>query len=263
MAKYLPFFVIAALLQSSASMALNVSSSAAKIDAVDIQPELIPDKATDLAQYLYSSDVILADVNEVLDRSLPIAMKANPEFAVYEETFPGFSATVAASIKPLMLKAYSDKMPLLWFRLSQEYKASFTTAEIDILHGFYSGPVGTRFIAMLRANADSQAIVNSALKADASTEDVATASKAVLAKALRKTQPQLSNADRVAILRFENTPVGRKLSSFGAHVQALVLDWDLYFTQKQREEFALARSIAIENFLAKSDAETAVQPPAQ
>lgn len=264
MAKFQSYILVFALMLPSAGISSNVATrDVAKMESIETAQDLIPDKATDLARFLYSQDVIMGQVGQVLDQSLPIALKNDPDFSIYEEAFPGFVETVVSSIKPAMLQAYIDKMPLLWIRLSQHFRNSFTPAEIDQLHAFYSGPVGIRFIATLRDNADSQAMVNSAVKSDGSKEEMVGAAKEATAQAIRKTRTQLSAADRIAILRFENSPIGRKLGSAGATAQNIVLEWDLYFTQQQLQEFDRVRSVAIEEFLAKVDAEATEQSPVQ
>ncbi len=264
MAKFPTCLLLFALLVPATGISANVASrDTAKMETMETAQDLVPDKATDLAQLLYSQDVVMGQVGQVLDQSLPIALKNDPDFSIYEEAFPGFVETVVTSIKPAMLQAYIDKMPLLWLRLSQHYRDSFAPAEMDQLHAFYSGPVGTRFITTLRDNADSQAMVNSAVKSDRSKDEMAGAAKEATAQALRKTRTQLSAADRIAILRFENSPIGRRLASTGTTAQNIVLEWDLYFTQKQLQEFDRVRSTAIEEFLAKADATAAEKSPVQ
>ncbi len=238
------------------AMAVPVAAPTAtpETQPVNLSPELVKDKATDLVQLLFSRELVQAQVGGVLDVNLPKSMKINVDFANYEKVYPGLINVIAASIKPAMLKAYDEKLPLLWFNMAQLYRDNFTPAEIGQLHAFYASPVGVRFMASIRHNTNMDSTLDAAIANGAVNAKVAAAAKANTAAAIRKTAAQISPADKLTIFKFENSPVGRKLAQFGPKAQKTQLDWDFYFSESQLAEFDRARGEAITDFTTKADA---------
>jgi hypothetical protein len=228
--------------------------------AVNINPDLIADNATALAQLLFSRPLVQTQVGGVLDDTLPRSMKSNADFALYEKEYPGLIKTVVAAIKPAMLKAYDEKLPLLWFNMAQLYRDNFTPTEIGQLHSFYASPVGVRFIATVRRNSNMDSTVKAAIAQDGTKEKVAAASNLQRNQAIRLSNTQITPADKLAIFRFENSPVGRKLALFGPKAQKTQLDWDFFFTEANMADFARARGDAVTDFMAKADAAKAASP---
>jgi hypothetical protein len=240
----------------------EVATQAAVAAPVNINPDLIADKATTLAQLLFSRPLVQSQVGGVLDDTLPRSMKSNTDFALYEKEYPGLIKTVVAAIKPPMLKAYDEKLPLLWFNMAQLYRDNFTPAEIGQLYSFYASPVGVRFIAIVRSNSNMDSTVKAAITEGGSREKVVAASNAQQNQAIRVSNAQITTADKLAIFRFENSPVGRKLALFGPKAQKTQLDWDFFFTEANLSEFARARGDAVTDFMAKADAAKAARPAA-
>jgi hypothetical protein len=228
---------------------------------VNLAPDLVKDTATELAQLLFSRELVQTQVGGVLDVNLPKSMKSNTDFAIYEKEYPGLIKAVVASIKPAMLKAYDEKVPLLWFNMSQLYRDNFTPGEISQLHAFYASPVGVRFMATIRRNSNADNSLNAAIANGEVNAKVVATVKAETVNAIRRSNAQISPADKLAIFKFENSPVGRKLAQFGPKAQKTQLDWDFYFTESQIAEFARARTEAISDFTTKADA--AKTPKAQ
>ncbi len=83
MAKFQSYILVFALMLPSAGISSNVATrDVAKMESIETAQDLIPDKATDLARFLYSQDVIMGQVGQVLDQSLPIALKNDPDFTL-------------------------------------------------------------------------------------------------------------------------------------------------------------------------------------
>ncbi len=224
------------------------------IQDVDINPPLIEDNATEIARFLNSREIISTQVSKVLDVTLPQSMMAVTDFAIYEKEYPGLIAAISASIKPAMLKAYDDKMPLLWSKQSQVIRDNLTSTDIDKLLIFYRSPAGIRLITAIRNNADVSSIVNAAVVSGGPDESVKTALQKETMNAIRKSAAQTSAADKLEIFRFENSPLGRKLPALIPLQQRATLEWDFYFTEEQKNEIAKVRQDAISDFIAKADA---------
>ena len=206
---------------------------------------LVDDKATELAQFLNSREDMGKQLDRTLSISLPQSMKQVSDFGIYETEYPGLIAAVVAALKPVMLKAYDDKMPLLWANASKIYREEFSPAELDQLVAFYKSPVGIRFITSMDAAVKSQGEPSG---------EVAAAKKKIDAAAINKTNQQMSAADKLAIFRFENSSLGPKLVTVGPRISKAVLDWDFYFIDEQKKKFLAVRQSAISEFIAKADA---------
>jgi hypothetical protein len=216
---------------------------------------LVDDKATELAQFLNSREDMGKQLERTLSISLPQSMKQVSDFGIYETEYPGLIAAVVASLKPVMLKAYDDKMPLLWANASQIYREEFSPAELDQLVAFYKSPVGIRFITSMKNNVDTQQMMDAAVKSQGEPSgEVAAAKKKTDAAAINKTNQQMSAAGKLAIFRFENSSLGPKLVTVGPRISKAVLDWDFYFTDEQKKKFLAVRQSAISKFIAKADA---------
>jgi hypothetical protein len=245
--------LIVLTLQATSSTA-TVPLPAISPVAVNINPDLIPDKATEMAQLLFSRKLVQSQVSNLLDESLPQSMKNNSDFRIYEKEYPGLTDSVILAIKPAMLKAYDDKLALLWSNLSQLYRDNFTPSEIEQLHAFYASPVGMRLMSTVRSNINRDDIANTAVANVELNEKVITDIKIQASEAIRKSNSQISSADKMIIFRFENSAAGRKLVAFNPKAQRIQLEWDYYFTETQLAEFARVRGEAITEFMEKADA---------
>ncbi len=216
----------------------------------------VNDNATELAHFLYSRDAMASQVKQTLSTTLPQSMNNVTDFGIFESEYPGLIAAVVSAAIPVMLKAYDDKIPLLWKNISQIYRDKFTPSELDQLAAFYKSPVGVRFINALKSSADNQKYMDAVVVSEGEvTDSIVAASKQVGIQALKKTNAQMSTADKIAIFRFENSPLGAKLLVVGPIMQKALLDWDFYFSDAQRQEFIAIRQSAISEFIAKADAQ--------
>jgi hypothetical protein len=260
-------FLALAAITMPPNMAAAVPASPQVVNAqattalpVNINPDLIADKATELSQVLYSRTVVRSQLDSALTVTLPKSMKNTTDYAIYEKEYPGLIAAIVSAIKPAMLKAYDDKMPLLWFNLSQLYRDNFTAGEIAQLHAFYAGPVGVRLMETLRRNSNMDNAMDTAIANGEANAKVAAAVNAQVNEAVRKSNSQISASDKLAIFRFENSLVGRKLTLFNPKAQKAQIDWDFYFTPAQSAEIDQIRTNAIADFIAKADAVKAAGP---
>jgi hypothetical protein len=217
--------------------------------------KLVDDKATELALFLYSRETLAQQLDKTLTQSLPQSMKSASDFGIYEAEYPGLVDAVVAALKPVMLKAYEDKMPLLWATTAQIYRENFGAAELDQLVAFYKSPVGMRYMATARSNVDTQTYMDAAVGAQRELTDEVTAAKNKSeAAAIRKTNQQISAADKLIIFRFENSPLGPKLATTGPLIGKAMMEWDYYFTDEQKRSFLAIRQKTIGEFIGKADA---------
>jgi hypothetical protein len=248
------FLVTIATIAAAPIMATPEKVTDIQSEAAD--PLLINDKATELAEFLYAREDMAKDLEQTLGVVLPQSMKSASDFGVYEAEYPGLISAIVAALKPVMLKAYDDKMPLLWKSMSQIYREEFSPAELDQLIAFFKSPAGIRFTNSLKNNVNKQQFMDAAVSSGGElTDEVSGAVEKAKAQAIKKANMQMSSADKLAIFRFENSPLGPKMMVIGPLVQKALLEWDYTFTNEQKLEFVTIRQNTISAFIAKADAE--------
>jgi hypothetical protein len=217
-------------------------------------PAIMDERAMKLAQLLYTRETVQQQVTNSLEISLRQTLQHNPDTMVLEVEYPGLISVIISSLKPVMLSAYDEKLPLLWDKLGELSTTEFSQSELDQLLGFYSGPVGTRYLVSLRRNARTTNTVDASMKAGGLDKTLSDAAKKDTNAAIIKANSETTAADKLAIFRFENSPVGRKLATVVPQSQKIQIEWDFYFTDAQRELFAKTRGDAVADFVAKTDA---------
>jgi hypothetical protein len=216
-------------------------------------------KALDLIQQQYSAEKITKQVSLVLDKALPQSLASDRQFIELEAAYPGLQDVLIGAIKPVMLKAYTDKLPLLWDQLTNLYAENLTVTEIDQISAFSKSAVGIRYAAALHQNQNMSPVVDAARNAGGMDASVTTASRREQMTMIRKATSEISNSDRLAIFRFENSIAGAKITKMVPKLQDILLKWDFYFTEQQKASFIDVRTLALRDFMAKSDA-LAAQP---
>jgi hypothetical protein len=217
-------------------------------------PAIMDERAIKLAQLLFTRETVQQQVTNSLEISLRQTLQNNPDNMVLEAEYPGLTNVIISSLKPVMLEAYDAKLPQLWDSLGVFFTTEFTQPELDQLLGFYTGPVGVRYMASLRRNVRTTNTVEASMKTGGLDKTVSDAAKKDTYSAIRNANAETSAADRIAIFRFENSPVGRKLATTIPQSQKIQIEWDFYFTDEQRVFFAKTRSDAVADFVAKTDA---------
>lgn len=212
--------------------------------------------ATDLAQFLFAKPIVMAQITSVIDVNLPQSMLTSTDYGVIEESYPGVIDAALAAIRPIMLKAYEDKLPLLWSQMARHYAENYTADEIVTMLDFYRSPAGVRLLQGVRDNIDMQDVMDAAVKSGgAQTTETAAAQRAGGQIAVKAANKSLSNADKVAIFRFEQSPLGRKIAAFVPSALKIQNDWDTYFPDDTLADIDQARSAAVTRFMAEADAQ--------
>lgn len=250
MKNLLVILTIALSLGCSTSVGAEI---AATDNPVDATVSTASEKALNLVKQQYSADKIINQVSGVLDKTLPQSLVGDPQFAELEAAYPGLAQVIAGALKPVMLEAYTEKMPLLWDQLAELYVANLTSAEIGQANAFSTSQVGLRYAEALRQSQNMRPVLDAVRKADGVDKTVEDASRKAQLNAIRQANLALSAADRIAIFRFENSVAGSKIAKMMPQMQDIVLKWDFYFTDRQKAAFVDARTTAIREFIAKSD----------
>jgi hypothetical protein len=221
------------------------------------------DQAIALAKFLNPETKIQQQVLNTLEATLPKMLQSDPQFSALETAYPGLTNVIVESLKPKMLAAYAEKTPLLWDRLGAVYANNLTTTELDSLLAFYQSPAGRRLLSGFAQTGNNANMVRQAHTTGADMDKLAEAARKDISVTARKVSATMSNADRIAIFKFENSPLGVKLAGLIPQIQKTALEWDVYFTDAQRNDFATTRGAAVTGFIAESDAKAAAKPDAE
>lgn len=212
--------------------------------------------ATDLAHFLFAKPIVMAQITSVIDVNLPQSMLTNSDYGAIEEAYPGVIDSALAAIRPIMLKAYEEKLPLLWSQMAQHYVENYTADEIVAMLEFYRSPTGVRLLQGVRENIDMQEVMDAAVKSGgAQTIETAAAQRAGGQTAVKAANKSLSNADKVAIFRFEQSPLGRKILALIPSALKIQNDWDTYFPEDTLADIDQTRSAAVTRFMDEADAQ--------
>jgi hypothetical protein len=217
------------------------------------------DQAIALAKFLNPETKIQQQVLNTLEATLPKMLQSDPQFVALESAYPGLTNVIVESLKPKMLAAYAQKTPLLWERLGAVYANNLTASELDSLLAFYQSPAGQRLLVGFSQSGNNTNIIRQGHKTGADMDKLAEAAQNDISSTARKVSATMTDADRIAIFKFENSPLGVKLVEIIPKILKASLEWDMYFTDAQRKDFASTRGAAVTGFIAESDAKAAAK----
>jgi hypothetical protein len=218
-------------------------------------PSEIQRKSLELAKLQAPSERIQKQVAFMVDNTLRKSLSKDPVFVDLEVEYPGIVDAVVQGLRSPMLRAYDAKLPLLWDKMAALYTANLTPADMDAVVAFASSPAGKRYAEALERNASMTATFEAARTAGTNDATVSAAAKREQIAMINKANSEITSADRIAIFRFENSVAGTKLVKMIQKMQDIQLEWDFYFTDEQRAEFADARTTAAREYMAKIDAQ--------
>jgi hypothetical protein len=221
---------------------------------------LLREKIEALVKLQYPEKTIIDQVELTLDKSLPDGLNRNPEFSSLEAEYPGLINVICKAIRKPMLDGYAQKMPLLWSRVTDLYAENLTTADIDKITQFFNSPTAVRLRERAKTANDNSKLIDAAIVDAAhltngdSTTAIDKAARTMQANMTRKMMTAISSEDRIVIFKFENSSTGLKLNKMNSQMQKVMIDWDIYFTDEQKNDFMTARSEAISKFIEQAEA---------
>lgn len=216
-----------------------------------------------IAQFQFSEVDVLDQVNRTISGPLKLSLANNIQFSQIEQEYPGLIDYTVNAMRPAMVDAYLEKLPLLWNNLGHFYSERFTPAEQADLLKF----VGSSAAAELRGLAsvsskdtDKAALLIAIQDAGGKANESTTSLTQNFAENSFKTViPKLSKESIITVFKFENSPVGQKFAQIQADYYAIQLQWDLYFPGYRSNEFAKVRGDAVTKFIADTDAKRATE----
>ncbi len=220
-------------------------------------------QAVELAKLIFAHDIVMAQVAHTMDVTLPASMQRVSDYGELEKSYPGLIDVIVQSIRTPMLKAYEEKLPLLWNNLAQIYSNEYTPAEIAKLYAYYSSPTGIRVMASMRQNTNNAASMDEIVKSGDMGGNFERTQKKETRAAIIKANKSMSAADKLVTFRFESSAVGHKLMSVNPLLVRAENEWDGYFPNKVMNDIAKGRDEAISEFVAKTDAKNEAEAAAK
>ena len=213
------FIAVAALAAAPVASAQTVAPPA----AARIAPARLA-LGLELARLLNSEAGTIAMLEKMLGESLPRAILADPNVAAMERQYPGIVADMIAAMKPLMITYMRGELPSLWEPLAALYATHLSEADLHEVIAFYSSPTGARIIAFMEQSVDYEPMLREmAASGDYALSDAAMDNAE--AASVEQLPGQLSPGEMAAVVRFTNTPAGRRFVALLEQSKAIVSQW--------------------------------------
>ena len=164
-------------------------------------------------------------------RSWEIGLRAglggNPGITKIEAEHKGAIDAAVGAARPLASAQLEKVLAQLAVRKAEILAEGLTTEELREFHAFVISPAGRHFYASMHAKADvgviSDQVLDRAEKTGAVTLTEQDASK-MLRSTLKGVQQDLSTADTLAIMKFEQRPVARKIAKVSEEAVKITLE---------------------------------------
>ena len=235
------------------SLALLTAVPQAAVPSPAPATVLVPSRAglaLELSETLNGEALTRVQLNKMLDETLPVELRKNPDVAAMEKLYPGALVAMIDGMRPVIVSKTLEALPGLWKEVAPVYANALSEAELKQLLAFYRGPTGKRVIEAMGRGADySQAIVRSINSGDTkvTANDFKSGASAGVARVIHESNPDDINA-MIALMK---TDAGKKLPGITAVVLQCSADWSNRIMPQIQPDVNEAAQAAIENFIAK------------
>jgi hypothetical protein len=190
-------------------------------------PEARMERARELARLTSPNDILLATNLAGWEAALARSLALDPGMAKLEAEYPGVGKAGIEAARPLARRycqAFIDKAVAL---KAAHLARGLTAAEIEEAISFFGSPVGQSVIRQLFASVDMEGIGR-----DLATQRVQTGSAAIdpervrreEREATRRAAAKMSAADHLAIMRFQQKPVAKKMIAVQAGADREIIE---------------------------------------
>lgn len=243
-------FVLGAMALAASSVAANPAAS---------QPVAAPAKpysaahraaAEDLAEAMAPLAAIDEQVDAMLNQLFDQLYASDPTFVELERDYPGLRAAITDRVRPVMIKSSLQVLPLYRADLAKLYGANLTTQELRDAAAFLRSPEMLAFTASIRRNFKFQRTAASAMAdRDATEADVRSDIRSSAGAVASEMTPQ----QRVKVITFMNSPLGRKLAALNSQKLAINTKWFNHSTPEMEKEIEVAMVSGMVDHIAKTD----------
>lgn len=147
--------------------------------------------------------------------------------AKLEAEHPGTIDAALSAGRPLALDYLQDAMAKLQAKKIDALAAALTMEELNQFLAFAISSTGKKFFNSMHANASPETLATSVIdRANETGDRQITKNDAdqALKRTLAGVQKDLSAADTLAIMKFEQSPAGKKLGSINAEIRKMTLE---------------------------------------
>ena len=154
-------------------------------------------------------------------------LRADPAIAKLEAEYPG---TIAAGIeagRPLAARYIPQALAKLRASKAKILADGLTIAELEEFRAFAASDVGQRYFSSIQKNADVESIADDVVQRASETGEVVITERdagKTMSAALRTAQHAMSTSDTLAIMKFNKSPVGKKVAALAAEATKAALE---------------------------------------
>lgn len=215
-------FLIAIAAQALASAPVLAAETAT--ETAETSPTL--STAQRLALLFLSDDLMDRQVEVSLASATSEMFASKPELSVLIEQYPGVDKVFLDALRPVIAGEIERIVPAYRKDIADFLVTNFNAAELVELEKFYGSPTGRKLLAGVNDNIDFKEMTNEAIQSDGAEFQYShKAMDTDLTNAARKTVNMLSRDDKLKLMRFSLSPVGRKLTRLMPQKQEIDLRW--------------------------------------
>lgn len=171
--------------------------------------------ALSLAQLINESNDLGAQVEQMLAALAVQGFATDPNLVALKQEYPGVEKIFVDAVRPIIMSELTLMLPDYNRAVAEFFAGHFTLAEIGELATFWRSEPGQAMIRSISSNADFSAMTKEVVEQIGDEGDVTISGGAIDAdkrQAVARGLRELTPAQRVAIIRFGLTPVGRKMA---------------------------------------------------
>lgn len=214
-----------------AACCLAVLSPAAYASAATAQTTPADAKmaaAQTLAEVLVGGTSVEKQVDAVLASMTKHAFSSDPTLQALKAEYPGVDRVFVDVLRPILIEELQKALPEYTAAHATFFATNFTTAEIGELTRFWRSPTGQALVASVSGALDYDGVSKELAGQISDGNDMSVAGGTVDADKRRAATAgygQMTGAQKVEIVRFGLTPVGRKMARLQAQKNEIDHKW--------------------------------------
>jgi hypothetical protein len=168
-----------------------------------------------LAQLINESNDLALQVEQMLGAFAVQGFATDPNLLALKQEYPGVEKVFIDTIRPIIMSELTLMLPDYNQATAEFFASHFTLAEIGELATFWGSEPGQAMIRSISSNADFSAMTKEIVGQIGDEGDISISGGAIDAdkrKAVTSGLRALTPQQRIAIMRFGLTPVGRKMA---------------------------------------------------
>lgn len=173
--------------------------------------------AFELARLINESNQMERQVEQMLAGIATQGFAADPDLIMLKQEYPGVEKVFVDTMRPIMMSELALMIPEYNRAIAEFFASRFTLAEIGELATFWRSDAGQALLRSVSDKLDFAAMTKEVVGQIGNEGEITVSGGAVDAdkrKAVASGVRALTPEQRVAVMRFGLTPVGRKMAKF-------------------------------------------------